>query len=184
MSEAKWSRRPVQPIARVGRLDYHPGMNIRAATSADVPTILNFIRELAEFEKLSADVVATEELLQQNLFSEKPAAEVLIAEIEARPVGFALYFTSFSTFLARPGIYLEDLYVSPSARSAGVGRALLAHLASIAVARGCGRLEWSVLDWNTRAWDFYRELGAVPMTEWTQHRLTGAALTALAALGN
>ena len=155
--------------------------SIRSAEPKDVTLILQFIRDLAEFEKLSHEVVATENQLLEHLFGEKPAAEVLIAEnANGDGAGFALFFTSFSTFLAQPGIYLEDLYVKPEFRSAGLGRKLLARLAQIVVERNYGRLEWSVLDWNQRAWDFYRSLGAEPKTEWTQHRLTGSALAELA----
>ncbi len=153
---------------------------IRPAVVDDVPTILGFIRELAEFERLSHMVDASETTLRESLFGERPAAEVLIAEEGGRPVGFALFFHTYSTFLARRGLYLEDLYVSPHARNRGVGRALLARLAGTAVERGCGRFEWSVLDWNTGARRFYERLGAVPLDEWTVHRVTGEALDALA----
>jgi GNAT superfamily N-acetyltransferase len=156
---------------------------IRSATAADVPSILRFIRELAEFEKLAHEVVATEEKLHEHLFGSNPAGEVLIAEVgegsQWEPAGFALFFTSFSTFLAQPGIYLEDLFVLPQFRSHGLGRKLLAELARLTVSRNYGRLEWSVLDWNTRAWDFYRSLGAVAKDEWTGARLTGPALIAM-----
>jgi GNAT superfamily N-acetyltransferase len=157
---------------------------IRSATSADAPVILELIRGLAEFEKLAHEVVATVDQLRATLFSENPAAEVLIAEIEQaniwKTAGFALFFTSYSTFMAKPGIYLEDLFVIPEYRSSGLGRKLLAKLASIAVQRNSGRMEWSVLDWNTRAWEFYKRLGAAPMQEWTVHRLKGEALEKLA----
>ena len=154
--------------------------DIVSATVADVPLILAFIRELAEYEKLTGDVVATEERLRDTLFGAHPAAEVVIARVDGAPVGFALFFPNYSTFLARPGIYLEDLFVRPSARGHGVGRALLTHLARLAMERGCGRLEWSVLDWNQSAWAFYKRLGARAMDGWTVHRLTGSALEALA----
>ena len=154
---------------------------IRAATEADVPTILAFIRLLAEYEKLAHEVTATPEQLRAQLFGAKPAAEVVIACEACRPVGFALYFTNFSTFLAKPGIYLEDVFVLPQARGKGYGRALLIHLARLAVERGCGRFEWAVLDWNQPAIDFYRSLGAEPLSEWTGQRVTGTALTDLAA---
>jgi len=154
---------------------------IRAATEADVPTILAFIRLLAEYEKLSHEVTATPEQLRTQLFGAKPAAEVVIACEAGRPVGFALYFTNFSTFLAKPGIYLEDVFVLPEARGQGYGRALLIHLARLAIERGCGRFEWAVLDWNQPAIDFYRSLGAEPLSEWTGQRVTGKALTDLAA---
>jgi GNAT superfamily N-acetyltransferase len=154
-------------------------ITVRPATPADVPAILGFVRELAEYERLSHAVVATEESLRLHLFGEggaRPAAECLIGEIGGEPQGFALSFTSFSTFLARPGIYLEDLYVRPAARGKGLGRALFTHLAAIAVERGCGRLEWAVLDWNEPAIGFYRRMGAEAMSEWTVFRLSGAAL--------
>lgn len=147
---------------------------------ADVPLILEFVRGLAEYERLPHAVVATEERLQQTLFGAHPAAEVLLAHRGAEPAGFALYFHNYSTFLARSGIYLEDLFVRPEFRGAGVGRRLLAELARLAVERGCHRLEWSVLDWNEPAIGFYRRLGAVAMDEWTVFRLTGDALGALA----
>lgn len=129
---------------------------------------------------MSHEVVATEASLQQWLFGPRPAAEVLLAELDGAPAGFALFFHNFSTFLGRPGIYLEDLYVRPEHRGQGVGRRLLAELAHLAVTRGCGRLEWAVLDWNESAIGFYRALGAVPQDEWTVFRMTGEALTALA----
>jgi GNAT superfamily N-acetyltransferase len=153
---------------------------IRPAHIDDVPLIFQLIRDLAEFEKLSHEVVATEEDLRRTLFGTKPSAEILICEANGKPAGFALYFTSYSTFLGKPGIYLEDLFIKPDMRSQGLGRKVLSELARIAVSRGCGRLEWSVLDWNKRARKFYEELGAVPMEEWTVHRLTGSALTTLA----
>ncbi len=155
---------------------------IRPATPDDVPTILELIKALAEFEKLSHEVVATEDQLRSTLFGERPAAEVLICEVDSKPAGFALFFTNYSTFLAKPGIYLEDLFIKPDMRSHGLGKKMLIELARIALARDCGRLEWSVLDWNTRARKFYEELGAIPMTEWTVHRVTGSALTSLASL--
>jgi len=153
---------------------------IRPANANDVPLILELIKALAEFEKLSHEVVATEEKLRATLFGAKPSAEVLICEQDGKGAGFALFFTNYSTFLARPGIYLEDLFIKPEIRSQGLGKKMLVELAKIAVARGCGRLEWSVLDWNTRARKFYEELGAKPMEEWTVHRVTGEALNALA----
>ena len=155
-------------------------LRIRAATEVDVPLILRFIRELAEYERLLHEVVATEDGLRETLFGARPAAEVVIAEDGAEPVGFALFFQNYSTFLARPGLYLEDLYVRPEARGRGAGRALLAHLAQLARERGCGRLEWWVLDWNEPARRFYRSLGAQPMEDWTVHRVTGKALDRLA----
>jgi GNAT superfamily N-acetyltransferase len=154
----------------------------------DVPLILTFIRELAEYERLRHEAVVTEGSLRETLFGPRPYAEVVIAELGsgtedgpgARPVGFALFFHNYSTFLGRPGLYLEDLYVRPEARGLGVGRRLLTHLAGIARERGCGRMEWSVLDWNEPAIGFYRSLGAQPMDEWTVYRVTGEALEALA----
>ena len=157
-----------------------PTVGIRPATRADVPLILSFIRELAEYERLADAVVATEGALAESLFGDHPAAEVLVASLDDEAVGFALFFHSYSTFLARRGLYLEDLFVRPAARGHGVGRALLAALARVAVERGCGRLEWSVLDWNEPAIGFYRALGAAPMDEWTVFRLTGDALRDLA----
>ena len=154
-------------------------VELRNAGREDVPLILQLIRELAEYERLPHEVVANEELLAGALFSERPAAEALIASLDGEPVGFALFFTNFSTFLARPGIYLEDLFVRPHARGRGIGRAMLQRIAAIAVERNCGRMEWSVLDWNGPAIGFYRNLGAVPMDEWTVFRLTGDALARL-----
>jgi GNAT superfamily N-acetyltransferase len=155
-------------------------VTIRPATPADVPLILRFIRELAEYERLAHEVVATEDGLRDTLFGARPYAEVVIAEEGGEPAGFALFFHNYSTFLGRPGIYLEDLYVRPELRGKGTGRALLAHLARLAVERGCGRLEWWVLDWNEPAIRFYRALGAQPMDDWTVFRVTGDALKRLA----
>ncbi|HEY8815651.1 MAG TPA: GNAT family N-acetyltransferase [Candidatus Dormibacteraeota bacterium] len=154
-------------------------LRIRAAEPADVPVIADLIRKLAKFEKLDDQVVLTEDLLRAGLFGPRPYAETVIAEEDAKPVGFALFFHTFSTFLARPGIYLEDLFVLADQRGRGVGRALLAHLAHLAVERGCGRLEWAVLNWNQDAIRFYERLGARPNSEWTVYRLTGEALSAL-----
>ncbi|WP_019515469.1 GNAT family N-acetyltransferase [Sphingomonas sp. Mn802worker] len=154
--------------------------DIRPATHADVATILRFIRELAVYEREPDAVEATEASLAQALFGEHPAAEALMAEVGGEPVGFALFFHNFSTWTGKRGLYLEDLYVTPDARGQGAGRALLAHLAGIALDRGCGRFEWSVLDWNTPAIDFYRKIGAVPMEEWTIQRVTGDAMVRLA----
>jgi GNAT superfamily N-acetyltransferase len=151
---------------------------IRPATVDDVPVILAFIRELAEYERLSHDVVADEAQLRATLFGARPAAEVLVAE-DPEPVGFALFFTSYSTFLGKPGLYLEDLFVRPAARGRGHGLDLMAACARIAVERDYGRFEWSVLDWNEPALAFYRKLDAVPMAEWTVQRLVGDALVAL-----
>ena len=153
---------------------------IDAATEVDVPVILSLIRELAEYERLSHEAVATETDLRQSLFSLHPVAEAVVGRYNGDPVAFALFFRSFSTFLGRPGIYLEDLYVRPPYRGRGFGRRLLVHLAALAVERGCGRLEWSVLDWNELAIKSYRRAGAVPMDGWTVYRLTGDALVDLA----
>jgi GNAT superfamily N-acetyltransferase len=147
-------------------------LNIRPATVKDVPLILSLIRALGDFEKLSHEVVATEEKLAASLFGSKPGANVLIAEWQGKGVAFALYFHSYSTFLAKPGIYLEDLFVIPEYRSKGIGKELLKALAKVAGEEDCGRLEWSCLDWNERALKFYRGLGAEPMAEWTVQRLT------------
>ena len=152
---------------------------IRKAEPADVPVIAGLIRGLARYEKLEDGVSLTEELLAKNLFGPRRYAETLLAEEDGTPVGFALFFHNFSTFLALPGIYLEDLFVVPEQRGRGIGRALLKRLAKIAVERGCGRLEWSVLDWNRDAIGFYERLGAMPNTEWTVYRLAGEALTSL-----
>ena len=151
-------------------------MQFRFAVKEDVSTILYFIRELAAYEKLSEDVVATEELLTEWIF-EKEKAEVIFAVADGQEVGFALFFHNFSTFLGRAGIYLEDLYVKPEYRGRGIGKALLKKLAQITVERGCGRLEWSCLDWNQPSIDFYRAFGAQPMEEWTVYRLSGETLT-------
>ena len=156
------------------------GARIREATEEDVPLILSLIRELAEYEKLSDEVVATEDELRDSLFGERRYAEVLIAEHDGAPAGFALFFHSFSTFLGKPGLYLEDLYVKPAFRGAGIGKKLLVRLASLAVGRGCGRLEWWVLDWNEPAIGFYRSVGAEPMDDWTVYRVSGSALEDLA----
>jgi GNAT superfamily N-acetyltransferase len=156
-------------------------MTLRAATIDDVPQILAYIRALAEYERLLDDVVATEDSLRRALFGARPFAEVVLAEDAGAPLGFALFFHTFSTFLGQPGIYLEDLFVVPEARGRGVGRALLAHLARLATARGCGRVEWAVLDWNAPAIRFYESLGARPNAGWTVYRLTGESLATLAA---
>jgi len=151
----------------------------RYAVEADVPLILKFIKELADYEKMLDEVVATEELLKEWLF-EKNKAEVLIGEFEGRPAGFALFFHNFSTFLGRAGIYLEDLYVMPEHRGKGFGKSFLKKLAEIAVERGCGRLEWWCLDWNKPSIDFYLSMGAEPMKDWTVYRLAGDTLRKLA----
>src|ERR1043166_5143754 len=153
---------------------------IRAATESDVPLILQFIRDLAEYERLSHKVVATEERLRDSLFGSPRFAEVIIGEEDGAAVGFAIFFHNYSTFLAQPGIYLEDLFVKPEARGCGYGKALLARLAQLAVERGCGQVEWAVLDWNAPSIAFYKALGAVPLDEWTVFRLTGDALIKLA----
>ena len=153
---------------------------VREASAADVALILSFIRELAEYERLSHEVVATEDGLRESLFGERPYAEVLIAEHDGSPAGFALFFHNYSTFLGRPGIYLEDLYVRPEFRGAGTGKKLLVRLARLARSRGCGRLEWWVLDWNEPSIGFYEKLGAVPMDDWTVYRVSGPALEDLA----
>jgi GNAT superfamily N-acetyltransferase len=155
-------------------------VRIAAARVADVELIVELIRELAEFERLADEVRIQPDDLRQHLFGARPYAEALIAWAGTEPSGFALYFHNYSTFAGRPGIYLEDLYVRPRYRGQGHGEALLRHLARTAVERGCGRLEWSVLDWNQRAIDFYRKLGAVPMDEWTVFRVSGDPLQRLA----
>ena len=156
-------------------------LRIAPAIESDVPVILGFIRKLAEYEKLSHLVVATENHIREHVFGANPVAEVLLAYWDDEPVGFALYLRNFSTFLGQAGIYLEDLFVDPEHRGKGIGKALLARLANIAAERGYGRLEWAVLDWNTPSIEFYRSLGAVPLDEWTAYRLTGDALVRLAA---
>ena len=156
-------------------------LSIRSATPADISLIGQFIRDLAEYEKLAHEVRFDEAVMAQKLFGPRPFAEVLIGEIDGTPQGFALFFHNFSTFEGRPGIYLEDLFVRPDARGSGLGKALLGKLAALAVERDCARLEWSVLDWNTPAIDFYKALGARPMDEWTVYRVDGDALMGLAA---
>ncbi len=153
--------------------------NLRPATINDVPLILQFIRELAEYERMLDDVVANEEMLRESLFGHRPAAEVILCHEGEVPAGFALFFHNYSTFRGKSGIYLEDLFVRPQFRGRGYGKLLLATLAKLAVERNCARLEWSVLDWNTPAIDFYKSLGALPMNEWTVYRLTGDALEEL-----
>ena len=155
-------------------------LSIRPGELKDVPLIAELIRGLARYEKLEHEITMTEEKLTAHLFGERRYAETLIAEDGGQPVGFALFFHSFSTFLAQPGLYLEDLFVVPARRGAGIGRALLERLAQVAVNRGCGRLEWAVLDWNKDAIRFYERLGAKPNSEWTVYRLTGEPLHALA----
>ena len=157
-------------------------LTIRPATEADVSLVLTFIRGLADYEHLSHLVTATEETLRDALFGARPGAEVLLAFEAQTPVGFAVFFHNFSTFLGRRGLWLEDIYIDPAFRCKGHGRALLLHVARIAHERGCGRFEWSALDWNTPAIDFYRGLGAVPLDDWTIFRATGAALERMAAM--
>ncbi|MEW5799466.1 MAG: GNAT family N-acetyltransferase [Bacteroidota bacterium] len=159
---------------RIGELDILP------ATINDVPLVLEFIKALAEYERLPHEVVATEELLKQTLFGDRKVAEVVIGYYEQTPVGFALYFHNFSTFLGRPGIYLEDLFVKPEYRGKGFGKALLVYLAKLTKERNCGRLEWSVLDWNEPSINFYKNLGAKPLDDWTMYRVAGRALDQLA----
>jgi GNAT superfamily N-acetyltransferase len=158
-------------------------IEIRPAHAEDVPIILRLIRDLATYERAPNDVTATEEQLVDVLFGERPAAEVLLAFERQSPVGFAVYFYNFSTWLGRPGLYLEDLFVKPEKRGKGYGRALLIELAKIARDRGCGRMEWAVLDWNEPAIKFYRALGAKPMNEWTVFRLTRDGIAKLASSG-
>ena len=166
-----------------------PSFKLRAAELRDVQPIVGLIRELAEFEQLTHLLQVTPEKLRPHLFGERPVAEAMVAEIDdgaskGEVAAFALFFTNFSTFLAQPGLYLEDLFVRPTHRKLGIGQALLRRLAELAVERGCGRFEWSVLDWNTPAIDFYRRLGAVAMDGWTGYRVAGDALAALAQVGN
>ncbi|WP_291567242.1 MULTISPECIES: GNAT family N-acetyltransferase [unclassified Clostridium] len=153
--------------------------NLRFAEEKDIPLVLEFIKELADYEKLLHEVVATEEILKESLF-ERKVAEVVIGEYEGKPVGFALFFHNFSTFLGRPGIYLEDLYVKPEMRGKGFGKILLSFLAKLAVDRNCGRLDWWCLDWNEPSIKFYKQIGAVPMDEWTVYRVHNEALSNLA----
>ena len=161
----------------------HP-LRIRPALVDDCALILSFIRELAVYEKLEHELIATPEILAETLFGPRPYAEVLIAEYEGKPVGYALFFHSFSTFNGRPGIYLEDVYVQPALRGKGIGKALMSFLAKLAIERKCSRFEWSVLDWNAPSIAFYRSIGALPMEGWTVQRVTGPALEALAALSS
>jgi GNAT superfamily N-acetyltransferase len=162
----------IQPV-RFARVRIEP------AKPADVPVICELIKELAEFERLQDQFVATDDRLRESLFGPRPHAEVLMARLQDESVGFALFFHSYSTFRAQPGIYLEDLYVRPTYRGRGYGKALLSHIAKLAVERGCGRFEWSVLDWNQRAIDFYKNLGAVPLNDWTMFRVSDHALVDL-----
>ena len=158
----------------------NPSIALRPAEVRDVGVILGFIKELANYEKMSHEVVATEDAIRNHLFGENPRIEAIIAEYEGEEAGFALFFHSFSTFLGRSGIYLEDLYVTVDLRGMGIGKALLKRLAEIAVERGCGRVEWAVLDWNEPAIQFYQSIGAAPMAEWQTYRLAGSALRSFA----
>jgi GNAT superfamily N-acetyltransferase len=170
----------VNKIAKDEEIRMNNGeLNIRYADEKDIPLILSFIRELAEYEHLSDQVIATEEILKDGLFIQKKA-EVIIGETCDSPVGFALFFHNFSTFLGRPGIYLEDLFVRPEYRGSGYGKSLLKKVAEIAVKRGCGRLEWSCLNWNKPSIEFYLKMQAQPMNDWTVYRVTGEILDQLA----
>ncbi|MCZ6644726.1 MAG: GNAT family N-acetyltransferase [SAR324 cluster bacterium] len=161
-----------------------PEFTIRPAVEADVPLVLWFIRQLAEYEQLAHEVVIDEAALRELLFRERPYAESIIGEHAGKPVAFALFFHTVSTFLGRPGLYLEDLFVAPEARGKSFGRTMMAHLAGLAMERGCGRFEWSVLDWNVNSIDFYKKLGAEAVDQWTVYRLKGDALSALAGNGS
>ena len=156
------------------------GLAINPASEDDLPVILRFIEDLAIYERLRSSCVATIDKLRQTLFTSPPAAEVVIARLDGQPVGFALFYHNYSTFLAQRGLFLEDLFVNPDARNSGVGRALLSHLAQIAIDRNCGRFEWNVLDWNEPAITFYKRIGAMPMDDWTTFRVSGDALKQLA----
>jgi GNAT superfamily N-acetyltransferase len=158
-----------------------PGLTLRFAQPADTGLILEFVRELADYERLSHEVTADVATLREALFGARPVPEVVIAQFEGSPAGFALFFSNFSTVVGKPGLYLEDLFVRPAFRRRGIGQVLLTFLAALAEQRGCGRLEWAVLDWNKPAIDFYKTLGATPMDEWTVFRVTGPALRELAA---
>ena len=175
----------ILPLSKINpermTLSHDERLSIKLATKDDLPLILAFIKELAEYERLANEVVATEDILAETLFGKRPSAEVVFANFDDQPVGYALFFHSFSTFLGRPGIYLEDLYVRPTMRGKGIGKALLVHLAKLAMDRGCGRLEWAVLNWNESAIRFYKSLGAQPMDTWTVYRLAGNSLSELAA---
>ena len=155
-------------------------ISIRPARPNDVPTVASLIRALSQYEKLEHEVTMTEDKLRASMFGPRPYAEALLAEEDGKPVGFALFFHNYSTFLAQPGLYLEDLYVLESHRGKGIGKAMLVRLAKIAVERNCGRMEWAVLDWNVDAIGFYEKLGAKPNSEWTVYRLTGDSLNGLA----
>ena len=153
---------------------------LRSPTEDEVHLVVGFIHELAEYEKLSHECLISEETLRDSLFGSRPYAETLLAFLDDKPIGFCLFFHNYSTFLGKPGLYLEDLYIQPEYRNRGYGKLILARLAAIAIERGCGRFEWAVLDWNEPSIAFYRKIGAVPMNEWTVQRLTGDALQALA----
>jgi GNAT superfamily N-acetyltransferase len=157
-----------------------PGFEIRPATESDAPVILSFVKQLAKYEKLSHEVVATEASLRETLFGARRAAEVAIGYFSEKPVGFVLFFHNYSTFLGQPGLYIEDLFVDENYRRRGFGRALLLYVARVAQERQCGRLEWSVLDWNEPAIEFYKKLGAAAMSDWTVYRVTGDNLSRLA----
>jgi GNAT superfamily N-acetyltransferase len=176
-----WMRDAVAPVLKRKLVkDAAPAIEIRPASLGDVPLILGFIKELAAYEKAEAEVTATAAQIRQSLFGEEVRARALMCRVDGVDAGFAVYFFNYSTWQGRQGLYLEDLYVSPSFRGAGAGKAMLHHLARLAVANDCGRFEWSVLDWNEPAIQFYRSIGAVPMDEWVRYRLTGAALAAFA----
>ena len=153
-----------------------PKFELRPPTIEETHLVLGFINELAEYEQLSHECLITEQSLRDSLFNERPHAESLLAFVDEKPIGFCLYFFSYSTFLGKPGLYLEDLYIQPEYRNKGFGKQILSHLASIALERGCGRFEWAVLDWNEPSIAFYRKIGAEPMNDWTVQRLTGHAL--------
>ncbi|MFA6594458.1 MAG: GNAT family N-acetyltransferase [Candidatus Buchananbacteria bacterium] len=165
-------------IDLTGSCDQEDKLTIRFATIEDIPLILAFIKELAEYEKMSDQVTATEEILKKTIFADK-RAEVLISEYAGEPAGFMLFFYNFSTFLGKPGIYLEDWYVRPNLRGKGIGKAMLHHLAKIAIEKDCGRLEGWCLDWNESSIEFYKKMGAIPMSEWTVYRVTGKKLEVL-----
>ena len=158
----------------------NPDIILRIAVENDVPVILNFIKALADYEKLSHEVAADENQLKKTLFGERKIAEVIIAEYKNQPAGFALFFHNYSTFLGKPGIYLEDLFVNPELRGKGIGKILLSYLGQLAIERDCGRIEWAVLDWNEPSINFYKNLGAKPMDEWTVFRVTGDGINNLA----
>ncbi len=178
MSHVRYRNRPLGDVTIATMSKFI----IRAATSADVPTIRHLIQGLAEYEKMSDQMVATEAQFQEHLFGPKPIAEAILALEDDHPVGFALFFPNFSTFLGKPGLHLEDLYVVPEARSKGYGKALLTYLAKLAVDRNCGRFEWTVLDWNEPAIKFYESMGARIQREWLINRVDGDALQQMAAM--